>query len=152
MQMNVPMNMNMNYSQGNNSRPVMKNTYSNQRQGKGFNHHQGQNQGQGQSYGYNINHTNKPNQRNNQGYYNNTQEQEQTKIGNNKPKQPENIDPAELEEYAAEIYDVVESRYEGDAGKITGMIVDFGLEEMKTLLKQKDKLEQVIDEAYEVIK
>jgi hypothetical protein len=31
------------------------------------------------------------------------------------------------------------------------MIVDFGLEEMKILIKQRDKLSQVIDEAYELL-
>jgi hypothetical protein len=38
-----------------------------------------------------------------------------------------------------------------DAGKITGMIVDFGLEEMRVLLSQREKLNQVIDEAYELL-
>ncbi len=38
-----------------------------------------------------------------------------------------------------------------DAGKITGMILDIGLEEMKILLNKREKLDEVILEAYEVI-
>ncbi len=37
-----------------------------------------------------------------------------------------------------------------EAGKITGMIIDLGLDEMNKLLNQRDKLKKVCKQAYEV--
>jgi hypothetical protein len=59
-------------------------------------------------------------------------------------------DPLDIEEIACMIYEQVEARFPEEAGKITGMIVDVGLDEMKHLIKHREKLEKVIMDAYEV--
>lgn len=67
----------------------------------------------------------------------------------NQPKKTAEED-GEIEDIASIIYEQVETRFPDEAGKITGMIVDFGLDEMKHLIQQREKLDKVIIEAYEV--
>jgi hypothetical protein len=59
-------------------------------------------------------------------------------------------DPNQVDEAAGQIYEIIDQKYPEYAGKITGMIVEMGLQEMQKLLSRTDQLDNVIDEAYKV--
>ena len=74
----------------------------------------------------------------------------------NQPPIPKMINIEEQEEIKIEIadsiYEIVYSKYPDEAGKITGMIKETGLENMNMLLSKKEELYDVIDQAYDMIK
>ena len=73
----------------------------------------------------------------------------------NQPPIPKMINSEEQEEIKIEIadsiYEIVYSKYPDEAGKITGMIKETGLENMNMLLSKKEELYNVIEQAYEMI-
>ena len=73
----------------------------------------------------------------------------------NHPPIPKMINSEEQEEIKIEIadsiYEIVYSKYPDEAGKITGMIKETGLENMNMLLSKKEELYDVIDQAYDMI-
>ena len=73
----------------------------------------------------------------------------------NQPPIPKMINSEEQEEIKIEIadsiYEIVYSKYPEEAGKITGMIKETGLENMNMLLSKKEELYNVIEQAYEMI-
>ena len=73
----------------------------------------------------------------------------------NHPPIPKMINSEEQEEIKIEIadsiYEIVYSKYPDEAGKITGMIKETGLENMNMLLSKKEELYNVIEQAYEMI-
>ena len=56
-----------------------------------------------------------------------------------------------INEIADSIYEIVYSKYPGEASKITGMIKEKGYEKMNMLLSQKEDLYEIIDTAHELI-
>lgn len=57
----------------------------------------------------------------------------------------------EKEEICNEIYEYVYSKYPNEAGKITGMIIDLGYEEIKRLNNKKEQLDSIIEEAMNIL-
>ena len=56
------------------------------------------------------------------------------------------------DELADQIYEIVEKKYPEEAGKITGMIKDMGIETMNRLVSKKEDLNEMIEKAYKMIK
>ena len=73
----------------------------------------------------------------------------------NHPPIPKMINSEEQEEIKMEIadsiYEIVYNKYPDEAGKITGMIKETGLENMNMLLSKKEELDDVIEQAYDMI-
>lgn len=61
-----------------------------------------------------------------------------------------NYDKLTEDEAANEIYEIVFSYHPNFADKITGMIIDLGLSEMKECLKNRNKLYDIVSQAYKV--
>ena len=55
------------------------------------------------------------------------------------------------EEICNEIYEYVAAKHPDIAGKVTGMIIDLGYEEIKRLSSRKDQLEQIMEEAVTIL-
>ena len=52
---------------------------------------------------------------------------------------------------AKTIYASVAAKHPDIAGKVTGMIIDLGYEEIKRLSSRKDQLEQIMEEAVTIL-
>lgn len=69
-----------------------------------------------------------------------------------KPQQIPQEDDNSIDELASTIYQVILGKYPNDAGKITGMIVDLGINEMIKLTNDRKQLDIIIDQAHELLK
>ena len=56
-----------------------------------------------------------------------------------------------LNEISDSIYQIVYEKYPHEAGKITGMIKEFGLKKMNLLLSKPEDLDRIIEKAYDMI-
>ena len=68
---------------------------------------------------------------------------------------PNMLDSKEQEELTNEIadtiYEISYNKYPNDAGKITGMIKEMGIEKMNMLLSKQEDLIEIIDQAHELL-
>ena len=68
---------------------------------------------------------------------------------------PNMLDSKEQEELTNEIadtiYEISYAKYPNDAGKITGMIKEMGIEKMNMLLSKQEDLNEIIDQAHDLL-